>query len=132
MNIKATIGNESHTTSKGWAKLAINGQRVYARNAKSAEWLTDYGDKHASWSECIFEVQPGDKIEWTAGKNSGNRGMNKVRQNFIFEADPSAPLCRTEDLGYPASNAGLEGRLRLIADKDQKKANRHQELAANL
>lgn len=116
MNIQATIGTESHSTSSGWAKLKINGRDVTYRDAFSKNWVSKFGDKHASWCDCFFEVKPGDKIEFVAGTNSGNRGANRDRIHQIFVADESLEVLEIKPLGYPASEAGISGRLRLEKD----------------
>jgi asparagine synthetase A len=117
MKILAVIGNESHTTSSGWSKIKINGRSVSFRDASSKVWLSEYKDKHASWCECIFDVKSGDKIEWEAGSNSGYRGANHNRVHQIFVADESAESINLSPLGYPADNAKLSGKLRLVEDK---------------
>jgi len=132
ITIIATIGNESHTTSSGWAKLIVNGQRMTHREAISKEWLTKFGDKHASWCECIFKVEEGAKVEWQAGANSGSRGSERVRQNLVFVADSSIEPIETEGIGYPASDASLSGRLRLVADEDREAKRNHEALKAAL
>lgn len=116
MNICAVIGNEAHTTSSGWSKLSINGKPVTWRNASVKNWLTKFGDKHASWCECYFEVEPGDRIAWEAGTNSGNRGADRTRIHQVFIADEALEVIELTPLGYPASNAKLAGRIRLEAD----------------
>jgi len=128
ITIVAVIGNESHTTSRGWSNLTINGQRVNHRDAISTEWLTKFGDKHASWCECIFRVEEGARVEWQAGANRGSRGSERVRQNLTFIADPSIEPMETEGIGYPASKAILQGRLRLVTDKHEKAKHNHQAL----
>lgn len=116
MNICAIIGSESHTTSSGWSKLAINGKPVTYRDASVKNWLSKFGNKHSSWCECYFEVKSGDKITWEAGTNSGNRGADKVRIHQIFVADDSLDVVELSPLGYPASDAKLSGRLQLEKD----------------
>jgi len=128
ITIIATIGNESHTTSSGWAKITVNGQRLSHREAISKEWLTKFGDKHASWCECIFKVEEGAKVEWQAGANRGSRGSERVRQNLVFIADPAIEPVETESIGYPASEAVLRGRLRLVADEDKEARRNHEAL----
>lgn len=132
MNIIAVIGTESHTTSRGWAKVSVNGQQVTHREATSKEFLTKYGDKHAMWVECILKVEPGDTITWEAGANAGSRGSEHTRQNLTLIADPDAEVYETKDIGYPASNAKLRGRLRLESDADQEQATNHAALKASL
>lgn len=126
MNIVAIIGSESHSTSSGWAKLKINGRPVSYRDAKSKEFLTEFKDKHASWCECVFVVNPGDTISWEAGTNSGNRGANRERLNLEYEADTNCEVIETPDLGYPAKGAILKGRLRPVADRIQDAADAHE------
>jgi len=128
ITIIAVIGNESHTTSSGWAKLTVNGQRLSHREAISKEWLTKFGDKHASWCECIFKVEEGAKVEWQVGANRGSRGSERVRQNLVFVADSSIEPIETEGIGYPASEAVLRGRLRLVADEDKEAKRNHEAL----
>ena len=132
ITIIAVIGNESHTTSSGWAKITVDGQRLSHREAISKEWLTKFGDKHASWCECIFKVEEGAKVEWQAGANRGNRGAERIRQNLVFVADPSVEPIETEGIGYPASEASLQGRLRLVADEDKEAKRNHESLKAAL
>lgn len=128
MFISAIIGSESHTTSSGWAKLTVNGKRMSHREALTKEWLTKMGDKHANWVECVFDVQSGQVVEWDAGTNSGNRGANKARLKLRFLADESAETIETEDLGYPAKGAILKGKLRLVEDENESKAELHRML----
>lgn len=125
MNINAVIGSESHSTSSGWAKLKINGRAVTYRDARTKEFLTKFGDKHAMWVDCTFEVKPGDKISWDAGKNSGNRGSNRERLNLEFIVVESAEIIETPDLGYPAGGAILRGRLYQTADHNAQAAAAH-------
>lgn len=132
MNVIAVIGNESHTTSRGWAKVSVNGQQVTHHDAISKDFLTKYGDKHAMWVECIFSVEPGDTITWEAGANAGSRGSERTRQNLTLVADPDAEVYETENIGYPASNAALRGRLRLAGDANREQAANHAALKANL
>ncbi len=132
MNIVAVIGRESHTTSRGWANVSRNGQKLSHRDAISKEFLTKYGDKHAMWVECIFKVEPGDTITWEAGANAGNRGSERTRQNLTLIVDPDAEIYQTEDIGYPASTASLRGRLRLESDADREQAENHAVLKASL
>lgn len=129
MNIVAVIGSESHTTSRGWASISVNGQKLSHREAVSKEFKTKYGDKHAVWVECVFKVQPGDTVTWEAGTNSGSRGADRKRQNLTFTVNPDAEVIETEALGYPASEAVLRGRLVPVADAVADAAADHRQMA---
>jgi hypothetical protein len=132
VRIVAVIGSESHTTSRGWANISVNGSRLNHRDAVSKDWLTNFKDKHASWVECVFEVPNGATVTWEAGANSGSRGSDRRRQNLVFTADAGAGVYESESIGYPASNAKIQGRLRLAQDVNQAKAQAHQDLLNNL
>jgi len=131
MRIIAVIGNESHTTSSGWARLSVDGARLTHRDATSKEWQSSFKDKHASWCECVFDVREGALIQWEAGTNSGSRGSSRRRQNLLFVVDPQADILRTEDLGYPCQGY-LEGRMRLQVDENKIKADTHQLMKESL
>lgn len=89
LTLTALIGNESHTTSSSWAKVSINGRRMTHQDAFDKTWLTEYGDKHSSWSICQFALEPGDTVEWESGSNTGPRGRNRLRQKqrFVVSAE---------------------------------------------
>jgi hypothetical protein len=125
--IEATIGDESHTTSSGWARLLINGKRVSYKDAKSLKWLTKFGDKHARWAECLFEVKEGARIGWQAGANAGSRGRDKTRQDLVYIAAAASESIATESLGYPCSGQ-LRGRLQLVSDRLKEQATAHEAL----
>lgn len=127
MNILAIIGTEAHTTSSGWSRIKINGRLVSYRDAVSEQWLSKYGDKHASWCECVFTVAPGDKVEWEAGTNSGYRGADHARINRVFVADDNAQKIELAPLGYPATSAKLAGTLRLVEDRIEYAESAHEE-----
>jgi hypothetical protein len=129
MNIVAILGNESHTTSRGWSKLSINGKEANWRNAVSKNWLTKWGDKHARWCECVFEVKDGDRITWEAGANSGSRGSDRKRENLILIADSSADIFQNDGVGYDAT---IKGRMRLEKDINKAATDAHAELLNNL
>lgn len=132
MKIVAVLGSERHTTSRGWSNLSIDGERVNWRDAISTNWLTDYGDKHAKWCECVFEVEAGAKVHWQAGVNSGPRGIYRKRQNLVFVANPALDIYTSELLGYPAADAIIRGRLQLITDLEQQAADEHKQLMEEL
>ncbi|MCB0087943.1 MAG: hypothetical protein KDE54_08520 [Caldilineaceae bacterium] len=127
MYIAAVIGNESHSTSSGWSKISINGKRMSHRDASTKEWITKFGDKHASWCECTFSVVEGDAVAWEAGSNSGPRGREKVRIDLRFTVDSSAQYDESP-LGYPAANARLAGKLLLLEDTKDSAASAHRAL----
>ena len=124
MFILAVLGSESHTTSRGWSNLSINGKKVTHRDAHTKEWLTNFGDKHASWCECSFAVKPGDIVVWEAGSNSGNRGANRERVNRKFVVNPDAKFDESP-LPYPAKNVRLAGSLAPVEESNQ---NNHQSI----
>jgi hypothetical protein len=128
IRIVAVIGNESHTTSSGWAKLFINGERASHRDAISKQWLTKYGDRHASWCECVFEITDDTEIRWQAGANSGSRGRNRTRIDKIFRADSTVAPIQIESPGYPAQSATLRGRLVEVVDAITESAANHEAL----
>lgn len=130
--IVAVLGSESHTTSRGWANLYINGKRVSHRDAISKEWQTKYGDKHASWCECVFTVSDGDEIRWETGANSGSRGSNRTRINQSYTFALDAKVVKIEGPGYPATNAELHGRLVLKSDAIADTATAHKNLVNSL
>lgn len=132
IRICAVLGNESHSTSKGWSKLTVNGVKVTWRDAAAKEWKTKPGDKHATWCECIFEVNDGTRIEWEAAANQGPNGREKTRINQSFIADSGAPVFSTASPGYPARDAILSGRLRLESDQNAENKANFQSLKENL
>lgn len=117
MNILCVIGSESHTTSSGWSKLCVNGKQVAWRDAKTKKWVSQFGDKHASWCECTFAAQEGDLLTWEAGSNSGNRGKDQERIHKVYKFDPNVEIVDLAPLPYPAKHAHLMGRLVLVEDK---------------
>lgn len=132
ITIIAILGNESHTTSSGWAKLEINGKRVSYRDATSSKWLTEYGDKHSSWVECVFQVKEGDKLVWDAGSNHGQRGSIRERQNLTLIARADADVWENETMGGPGREATLKGRLVMMDNPIQNDTDRHARLVESL
>lgn len=132
ITIVAVIGSETHTTSSGWGKLEINGKRVSYRDATSSKWLTEYGDKHASWVECVFQVKEGDKLVWDAGSNHGNRGAIRERQKYTLIAREAADVWENETMGGPGRQATLKGRLVMMDNANQNEADRHARLIESL
>lgn len=128
MNIASVTGKESHTTSKAWSLVWINDTLMNWRDAASHEFLSEYGDKHTFWVECVWTVQPGDEITWKAGTNSGPRASVRVRQHLEFVVDPNTAFFASEPLGYPGGKILLEGKLRLITDHIKAAEERHTEL----
>jgi len=127
MKIKATIGSESHTTSGKWLKIKINGKPVSHWEAMSREFQTAYGDKHATWCDCFFEVGDGDIVCVDAGHNYGPRACNRDRTNLKLRVDLSI-----EPVEIPVVAGSLTGRLVVVEDAAQKAASTHQEAAADL
>jgi len=111
MNIVTVIGNESHTTSRAWAKIKMDGKQLSHADSISKKWLTEYGNKHATWVECVFDVRDGAEIEWEAGSNTGARGANRTRIHQEFIADTHADVLEAQSTGYPDM---LKGRLREV------------------
>lgn|SRR5262245_40525893 len=132
MNIRAILGNEHHTTSSGWGKLSINGIRKSYREAVSHKFLTPYGDRHAMWVECVFQVKPEDLVRWEAGANYGSRGSQRARQDLSYRVASDAAVIQTPELPYPAQDALLEGRLVLIGDRGEETAAIHEAQARDL
>jgi len=125
----ATIGNESHTTSSYWMKVSVNGKAMRHGDAISKRWISKYGDKHASWCECVFEVNDGDTVSINAGSNTGNRGANRDRQmdEFVFDSTlEPVEVATTGGLG------SVVGRLRLKVDALAEAAKAHHDLAEEL
>ena len=129
--IIAIIGSESHTSSKAWANVAINGQAKSHRDAHTKKWVTEYGDNHATWVECSFQVEPGDIISVDAGANHG-RGGQRPRVNRQYRFDPHAAVVEIELPGVHRHNPKLEGRLILIKDAQVDAAKGHEEARKNL
>lgn len=127
VKVTAVIGRETHSTSSGWGHLTLNGVRLSHRDAISKQWLTPYGDRHASWCEAVFQVPEGAFIEWDAGANSGSRGQHRRRQHLILRVDSSAPVWESENLGYPC-RASLRGRLRVVRDLVAERKAKHEAL----
>jgi hypothetical protein len=132
IHIEAVIGRESHTTSLGWATLTVNDRQVSYKDAISHKFLTTYGDRHAMWVDCVFAVAAGAVLRWKAGVNTGNRGAIRRRQDLIFRASPDAEVMETEELGYPAKEAVLRGRLVPSGDMLQDAAETHEALRRRL
>ena len=116
MNILAVIGNESHTTSSAWSKMAINGNPTGWGDAVSKRWLTDYGDKHSRWCECLFQVNDGDTITIDAGANSGSRGVNRVRVQRTYRFEANAAVIQIQLPSLYGVQPYIEGRLVLVSD----------------
>lgn len=98
----------------------------------SKSWLTKYGDRHASWCECVFAVKPGDIIIWIAGCNAGNRGSERRRIHLEFRVDPEAEVTETPNLGYGSYDPTLRGRLALVRDILADQARQHREALEEL
>ena len=124
----AVIGTESHTTSSMWTKVSVNGIPQSHRTARSNEFLTKYGDKHASWCECAITAKDGDVIKIEAGSNTGNRGANRSRTNAEYVFDSNAEVVRIEGGGQ----GYIEGRFILKGDAIQSKIDQHQSLRETL
>jgi len=128
MKIRSIIGSESHTTSCYWASLSMNGSKLTHREAASKEWLSNYGDKHASWCECYFDIPDGATLEWESGSNTGNRGANRTRINRTYRTDASAEVVIVDGCGQGT----LEGRLVLVGDKNAEDSERHESMRDQL
>jgi len=114
MNIVTVIGRENHTTSSAWAKIKVDGKQLSHADSISKKWLSEYGDKHASWVECVFDVPNGAHIEWEAGSNTGARGANRTRIHQEFIIDSQADVLEAQSTGYPDM---LKGRLHEVTER---------------
>jgi hypothetical protein len=125
--ILVTIGNESHTTSRKWANVTVNGKKLTFRDANSTDWQTSFGDKHASWCECSFTVNAGDVIIFEAGHNYGPRACNHDRTNLVLVFDPTVDVREFE-----VAAGSLKGRLTLKTDRLKNEQQQHVDAANNL
>lgn len=121
MKIVALLGSESHTTSSKSASMTINGKPATYRSALSSDWQTKFGDKHAKWCECVFEVNDGDVIEFKAAHNYGPRACNRDRTDIELRFDLSVDVV---DIGVVAGS--LKGRLVLVSDRLAAAASAHE------